>query len=791
MAKWKGSRAWSLAACVAVLLLIVPACLSPPAGADTRAVASWTVMVYMAGDNNLEKYGIMDINEMEYVGSNAEVNIVAQFDRADGYDTTNGDWKGTRRFLVQNDQDPDDLYPYTEGVNTWNIGEQDMSNPATLVSFANWTFQNYPAEHYALILWDHGEGWKGALKDTQGIMDMGELRWALSEIADDNGGPLDIGAFDACNMGMLEVFAQFSGYCDYAVASEKEEDAHGWPYDEILFNLTADPGMDGRRFATAMVEEFIVWSELYSTYSATMAAVDVGRMDDLLESTNELAWRLLNSSALYGSEIDDAREATEQYPKPPIPYDLYDLAEQLQAHVPSPGIWSAAEALKAELEAALVAEASFNNSYAADQVPAERAHGIGISMPSSGSEFGYGGLVFSNLTAWDEFLDEFALNKPRPMVSLETTHLSKDLNGDGIADTIEYGYLVNQTGLTALLEVFDSGHERVAHQFIGSTEAHWCYATFNPLELGLPSDLYTVSVSVLDQNMMLQNESLIPDVWLGDARTDLLLSSVEVYRRDGCELLNDDRFGPIAGEDLDVYIEVSAVDTITPIQVSVLLVEDGFALWEENVTLDPDTSVFLETNWTPSEGAHVFSVQAIPAAPLREMDKENNVLERTLIAKSSTPMLNYWVNGSVVDAFGDGLGGATIRLTNQRTGHTAELTTSDGEYALELPAIWYMEGDEVVVSAIFGDEQHNETILMYSDVGSSFVEFKLDYAGPPGPGPVTLIFYMIAALAVGLAAVFVVYFIRMRKEDKAVDGPAETESVVEPDTPPDVPKPKD
>ena len=36
--------------------------------------AKWTWLVYMAGDNNLESQGPIDLREMQRVGSNADVS---------------------------------------------------------------------------------------------------------------------------------------------------------------------------------------------------------------------------------------------------------------------------------------------------------------------------------------------------------------------------------------------------------------------------------------------------------------------------------------------------------------------------------------------------------------------------------------------------------------------------------------------------------------------------------------------------------------------------------------------
>ena len=112
---------------------------------STRAKAStqkkWTVMVYMAADNNLETYGVQDMNEMESVGSSSDVNLLVQFDRhptgsdISGYSSTNGDWSDTRRFLVQRDNDKELFYNYTEDENMWLIGETNMAARQTFRSF--------------------------------------------------------------------------------------------------------------------------------------------------------------------------------------------------------------------------------------------------------------------------------------------------------------------------------------------------------------------------------------------------------------------------------------------------------------------------------------------------------------------------------------------------------------------------------------------------------------------------------------------------------------------------------
>ena len=89
--------------------------------------AKWTFMVYISADNDLEPYGIIDLNMMEYIGSTSNVEIVVQMDRTSGYDTSNGNWTGTRRYHVIKDTSQSNI-----GEHISDIGEQNMGLESTL-----------------------------------------------------------------------------------------------------------------------------------------------------------------------------------------------------------------------------------------------------------------------------------------------------------------------------------------------------------------------------------------------------------------------------------------------------------------------------------------------------------------------------------------------------------------------------------------------------------------------------------------------------------------------------------
>ncbi|MCK4623805.1 MAG: LEPR-XLL domain-containing protein, partial [Phycisphaerae bacterium] len=200
--------------------------------ASGRDPAEWTVMVYLDADNNLEGAGIDDMNEMEVVGSTSSVNILVQFDRTSGHDTSNGNWTDTRRGRVVQDTN-------TSVINTplTSIGEANMGAPATLSDFIQWGVTTYPANRYGVILWDHGGGTSGVCWDDTDSdhLTVAEVGQALTSA----GVQMDVVGFDACLMGMMEQTYEIRNYADIMVASEQTEPWDGWSYDTFLADLVA------------------------------------------------------------------------------------------------------------------------------------------------------------------------------------------------------------------------------------------------------------------------------------------------------------------------------------------------------------------------------------------------------------------------------------------------------------------------------------------------------------------------------------------------------------------------
>ena len=102
------------------------------------AKPAWTVLVYMAGDNDLDPSGIGDLMEMKKVGSTPRVNVLAEFDRASG--------RSAKRYLLRKGGS-------LAADAVASLGRVNTGDPKRLLEFVRWGVASYPAERYALVLW--------------------------------------------------------------------------------------------------------------------------------------------------------------------------------------------------------------------------------------------------------------------------------------------------------------------------------------------------------------------------------------------------------------------------------------------------------------------------------------------------------------------------------------------------------------------------------------------------------------------------------------------------------------
>jgi hypothetical protein len=340
-----------LAICVLVLLTaLMSGCVAPapppspepePEPVDPTTWPTWTFMVFLNGDNNLEGAAIDDFLEMAQVGSDDGVNIIVQMDRHNAWDSSYGDWDNTRRFVITAGDDPG-MDPLMD------LGEVNMGDPDVLTDFILWGLDKYKANHYILVIWNHGDGWriqqqrvaereatlrvegeafpgmKAVSWDDSNIdpstgkdgdpLYLHEVGLALRHAYDATSITLDVVGFDACLMGMIEVAYEIKNYADFMVASEETEPGDGWPYDTILDDLVGlERVRDPENLAKVIVERY---GEFYGPHGdETQAAYDLAEICSFTDRINHFVrtHELLSQQDKDWPEIGQARPDIEEF----------------------------------------------------------------------------------------------------------------------------------------------------------------------------------------------------------------------------------------------------------------------------------------------------------------------------------------------------------------------------------------------------------------------------------------------------------------------------------------------
>jgi hypothetical protein len=398
---------------------------------------AWTVLVYLAGDNNLDSSGIGDLLEMKRVGSTPRVDVVAEFDRASG--------KGARRYVLRKGG------PLAaDAVAT--LGRVNTGDPKRLLDFVRWGVETCPAERYALVLWNHAQGWddtdiyaderyrrfrrlatgrirhalfrppvrrvlRGAIRkyepraillddDAKDFLDNVELKAVLAGAATLIGDKLDLLGMDACLMSMAEVGYQIRESARFTVGSEQTEPGDGWPYDRILAALAQHPEMDAGALSAAIVKAYL--ASYGAADGVTQSACDLARAGDLAAAVAGLARALTAAvrEAASRQQILAARARVQSY-EVPDNVDLVDLCRLLAAGMPGSAVAKECAAVVRVVGKGGAAARGGGYVVAAGSKGADlrASHGVAIYFPTTAVSPLYARLDWSRATGWDRFLE--------------------------------------------------------------------------------------------------------------------------------------------------------------------------------------------------------------------------------------------------------------------------------------------------------------------------------------------------------------------------------------------------
>ncbi len=296
--------------------------------------ARWTVLIYMDAANNLQPFSLQNVSQLASVGSDANVNIVLQWKQTSASEIKNRNGSvtpsfiGTRRyFLRQHNQTDVTSIAIPNGTDgapalaadrladpaTNNSSHQaDMGDYRTLADFVQWGTRTYPADHIAVVIWDHGSGWQPVYRAVNALNSSSSRPRAVAQ--DDNTNneietqqlPLgflgasqkvDVLIFDASLEQMTEVAYQMRNSARVMIGSEDSPPGAGYPYDKWITGLKAS-GKNPCDLGNTIIQTFV--SNYTTQTDVTQSILDLSKMQNVATNLDLLG------QSLYVHRIDQA-----------------------------------------------------------------------------------------------------------------------------------------------------------------------------------------------------------------------------------------------------------------------------------------------------------------------------------------------------------------------------------------------------------------------------------------------------------------------------------------------------
>lgn len=409
----------------------------------------WTILVYMAADNDLRRFAVRNIQQMTTVGSNVRFNVLVHLDIKSGKDKVSEFYYIEKDKVTELKVYPDEILP------------MDSGNPQTLLEFCKHAITGFPANHYMLVAWNHGTGTinprhgrfinpsllfsfnpltnKLELDRSVAYLDLvaeeiGNLRgvcwddttgnYLSNEILANtlqmvckkylNEKPFDIIGFDACLMSMVEVASLLKNCGNIVIGSQEVELGTGWHYALMLMRFSqSTPSPE--EFAKHIVSSYQrAYNNITNDY--TLSAIRLSVVQQLEQNINCVA-ALLNQLLKNPETKEMTRDIIKQSRDPrmcthfdePSYIDWFNLYENLEKNINSHRDFFAAGMFE-DLQKYLYERHDIVRSLIVAHVAGKNlinSRGISIYFPFNTIHASYQANEFFKANAWGRFLQHY------------------------------------------------------------------------------------------------------------------------------------------------------------------------------------------------------------------------------------------------------------------------------------------------------------------------------------------------------------------------------------------------
>lgn len=296
--------------------LMLTACHKDKHEDEPQQPATQSVLVYIAGDNNLQQFIIDDVKQMmegsKLLGKDCNLLLFV-------------DQKGKLPYFMKLENGD------TLRVKTLEE-EVKSSNAETLRLAMKWMVDNYEARNYGLVLWGHADGWvvwqpaqsrprRSYGQDTTGgeeWMNISEMADALATLPH-----LRFIFADCCCFQCVESAYELRHVTDYLIGSAAEIPGEGAPYQTVIPHL-----FDQREDFYALVCDDY-FEQVSVGYQEPVSVVKSSEMDQLAQATRAALTQSLQPISEQGENYPDVEGLIYYYDQ-----TLFDMQDFMLSHAP-------------------------------------------------------------------------------------------------------------------------------------------------------------------------------------------------------------------------------------------------------------------------------------------------------------------------------------------------------------------------------------------------------------------------------------------------------------------------
>jgi Clostripain family len=266
----------------------------------TTQAETWTIMLYLSGDNNLSEEMVRALADIKIQGVPTGITFTIQYDpQAPGFPTyryaiTSAKFPKTLALAKALHNEARGPLPIPEYL-ARRLKNEDSADPGVLARFINWSARKHPSTYRMLILSGHGSGAVGdflsdnnARQGQPGSFTIPVLAKALKRAKT----RVHVLGMDSCLMGMAEVAYQVRHRVDHLVGSEGFVPNTGWPYAHLLkqLKLRKGMGMAPPEVAARLVEDVITYYKQYipAGTSIDMVSCDIKQLGGVVNAVKDL-----------------------------------------------------------------------------------------------------------------------------------------------------------------------------------------------------------------------------------------------------------------------------------------------------------------------------------------------------------------------------------------------------------------------------------------------------------------------------------------------------------------------